>query len=646
MHKTFTGAIPHALLFKVIMIKTLVLLLLILCWEARADVHAQHLTLSHRHTGLGDVLQDVREQSGYSVFYDANYLKMARPVTVELADATLEQSLAAIFADQPFTYSIENRVIVITPKPAKRPGDGSGQIGHVNEEANLVLAYPTVTGRVTDSLGRPLAGASVRVLNAEGKRTMLQTKTDHDGYFELKHVPDDAQLEITYIGYVSQIVGVRPHQGTIILAISSSSILEVEVNAGYYTVKDRLRTGNIGSISSKDIERQPVTNPLATLHGRVPGLVITQSSGVPGSSFRVELRGRTAIDREITDDQPLFVIDGVPAAQNNGYLNQYTSALGYPTNSTTATIPGGLSPLNSLNPQDIERIEVLKDADATAIYGSRGANGVILITTKKGSGGRTDVFVNMSTGWSRASRTVDMMNTQQYLAMRREAFANDNVTMTPDNSFDLLVWDTTRYTDFKKLLIGGTAHTSSIQAGISGGNSLTQFRVSGAYQGETTVFPGDWVAKRLTTDANIQHRSIDERLHMALAVNYGSSNSDLPTDDYASAINITPNMQLWNEDGELSWEEGGYSYYSNPLAGLKNVYTVGTDNLNANLQLRYRVFPGVDLRSSFGYNTIRTDEHKTYAIGSQNPAYEREGSAYFASNRFNSWIWEPQADYR
>src|SRR5690606_29340931 len=145
---------------------------------------------------------------------------------------------------------------------------------------------------------------------------------------------------------------------------------------------------------------------------------------------------------------------------------------------------------NSLNPHDIESITVLKDADATAIYGSRGANGVILITTKKSSIGKAKFDVNAFSGVGKVTRTMELMNTQQYLAMRKEAFSNDEIEPNITNAADLLVWDTTRYTDWKNLLIGNTANYNNIQMGISGGSEVVQFRLSGGYNFESTVFPG------------------------------------------------------------------------------------------------------------------------------------------------------------
>ena len=145
--------------------------------------------------------------------------------------------------------------------------------------------------------------------------------------------------------------------------------------------------------------------------------------------------------------------------------------------------------MNFINPSDIESIEVLKDADATSIYGSQAANGAILITTKKGKAGSTSVNINAYTGVGAVTRNPPLLNTQQYLAMRHEAFANDAASPDPTYDYDLTFWDTTRYTNWEKVLLGNTAHYDDVQTSISGGNNNIQYLVAGGYHRETSVFP-------------------------------------------------------------------------------------------------------------------------------------------------------------
>ncbi len=189
----------------------------------------------------------------------------------------------------------------------------------------------------------------------------------------------------------------------------------------------------MASIKAAEIAKQPVNNPLLSLQGRVPGLFITQNNGFAGGEIKVRIQERNSINN---GNGPLYVVDGVPFPFNL----QGTSVLNV----------GSTNALYYINPADIASIDVLKDADATAIYGSRAANGAILITTKKGKEGAMRVEFNIQQGWKQVGRKLTLLNTPQYLEMRREAFKNDGIEPTEDNAPDLLLWDTTRFTDWQK----------------------------------------------------------------------------------------------------------------------------------------------------------------------------------------------------
>src|SRR5690606_24726580 len=157
---------------------------------------------------------------------------------------------------------------------------------------------------VVDSLGNPLAGASVRVLNADGERTTLQTTTDRDGYFELRNVPEEATIEISYIGYITQTLKAVPNIGQIALRLEPSALKEVEINAGYYTVKKREQTGNIARVTAEEIENQPIVSPLEALQGRVAGLEVQQRDGMPGNAPIIRIRGRNSLRED--GNYPLY----------------------------------------------------------------------------------------------------------------------------------------------------------------------------------------------------------------------------------------------------------------------------------------------------------------------------------------------------
>jgi hypothetical protein len=204
-----------------------------------------------------------------------------------------------------------------------------------------VLAV-TLSGSVLGEDGEPIGGATVT-----HKQSGKATATDKQGRFQLENVSDNTLLIVSSIGYQSKEVKASGASFLEIRLSISVSKLDETVVIAYGTTTNRLNTGSVSKVPGDEISKQPVSNPLAALEGRVPGMLVTQSTGLPGSAFKVQIRGRTALDLGLTDDEPLFVIDGIPFAPNNGYLNSLTSALGTPVNSVGVAIPGGLSPFNS-----------------------------------------------------------------------------------------------------------------------------------------------------------------------------------------------------------------------------------------------------------------------------------------------------------
>ncbi|HLV38548.1 SusC/RagA family TonB-linked outer membrane protein [Xanthomarina sp.] len=487
-----------------------------------------------------------------------------------------------------------------------------------------------VSGQITDGQ-TAISGASILV-----KNTVQGTVSDFDGRFELYAEKTDTLL-ISYLGYKPMELAVGNRRTiAVVLQEDATALGEVTINAGYYNTTERAKTGSIARMTTKEIETQPVTNPLAAMEGRMTGVDIVQTSGVPGSGFEVRIRGQNSI---MAGNAPLYIVDGVP-------FNEQT--LGS-RNSSGTIIPGGnISPLNAINPSFIESIEVLKDADATAIYGSRGANGVVLITTKKGQQSKTKFTINSSTGIANITQKRDLMNTEQYLDMRREAFENDGITAYPANAYDVNgTWDPNRYTDWQEELIGGTASTRQFMASVSGGSENTQFLLSGMYQNETTVFPGDFNYDRITFNSNIRHSSTDKKIQLDFSAGYTVEDNLLPGKDLTSdAYRLSPNApNLYNDDGSLNWEN---STWTNPLAQLEGKYTNQSNNLIANTVVSYNLFENFQVKLSAGYTNTKLEDHRIIPHTIYNPAYGLDSSvsqSYSHSGNRHSFIVEPQLNW-
>lgn len=604
-----------------LVMKLTIFFLITACLQVSAkSSNAQTVTFKGKDVPLEKVFAAIRQQTVFVFLYNDTLLKDAKPVTIDARHVSVMQLLDQVLKEQGLKYIVESRTIIVYKaiKPANPATD------------NILFLTPPfpVHVRVVDADGKMLAGASVT-----NKKTKASGITDAGGICRMNVSTGDV-LTISFVGFGAvehTIAGPSEDLIVIKLTPSLSPLDELQIVA-YGTTTRRLNTADISTVKAADIEKQPVGNPLAALEGRVPGLLISQSNGVPGSSFSVQIRGQNSLAQ---GSDPLFVVDGVPFAPNNTTMIGLSSSVG----------PNGLSPLNSINPSDIESIEVLKDADATSIYGSRGANGVILINTKKGKAGKTTFNANVYTGASVVTRTMDMMNTQQYLAMRREALKNDGVTPAVDNFPEGLAYDTGRYIDYKKYFFGGTSHTTDAQLSLTGGSGSTQFLMGGDFHNESTIYPGSMYDRRFSFHSNVSHASADKKLKASLSTNYVVDDNHLSHYDFAAALLTAPNMPApYDSAGNVVWEKNGATL-DHPEVNLLRSYTGNTSNLLGSLQVSYQLLPGLTLKADMGYNMVRLDETLLMPIKATNPTDATTGSAGFTTNVFKSWNVEPQAEY-
>jgi TonB-dependent starch-binding outer membrane protein SusC len=611
------------------------ILILAACMQVSANGITQTITLNVKNAPLEQVFKTIKKQTNYFFFYRAELLKDAKKVTVDAKNMPLQQVLDLCFKDQPFTYSISGKYITIIPKK-------NGPV-EFNVSSNLINI--DVRGRVVNENGDPIQASIIL------KGTKTGTTTNQNGEFRLSNVKEDAILVISGVGIEQKEFKLNGLSQIIItVKIAIKPLDEVQMIAYGQTTK-RFQTGNVTTIKGSDIEKQPVQNLLFALEGRVPGLFITQSSGLPGTGATVRIQGKNSI---ANGNDPLYVIDGVPYPSQ--LLPNLGKILGNSGQGSNGLTTNG-NPLSYINASDVESITILKDADATAIYGSRGANGVILIITKKGKAGRNLISVNYKAGWGKVTRKLDLLNRRQYLDMRYEAISNDGTSITDPNIYapDLLLWDTTISTDWQKELIGGTANYTNLQTTFSGGSENVQYLLSGSYNKETTVFPGDLSDRRGSFHFNINSTSINKKFSFQVSGNFLSDNNRLINQDLTqSALYLAPTApKIYNQDGTLNWatDQSGNETWSNPLAYLNSQYKNNTINLLGNINVSYQVLPFFNLKVSIGYNNIQTKEFVGIPSTLFNPIYlSRSGNsirrANHSNNGINSWIIEPQANYK
>ena len=595
--------------FKVfLMVKLTAVIILAGCLQLSAKSYGQHITLSKKNAELQGLFLDIFRQTGYYFIYKDDLLAGAKKVNINVRDADLQEVLDLCFQDQPLEYSISDHVIVVIKKQPALPYE--------------------ISGKVTNDKGEPLEGAAIMI-----RGTHKGTQTDIKGMFKIKTDNNNIELEISFTGYGTKIVKVQ--DGIFLsvqLLVSTNPFDQIEIIA-YGTTSKKLNTGDVSTVTAETIAEQPVSNPLTALEGRVSGLVINEQTGVPGGNISVQIRGKNSL---FNGNNPFYIIDGVPFTSTSINSNLIGSG-----------IKGGGNPMNNINPSDIESITILKDADATAIYGSRGANGVILITTKRGKAGKINLDLNVNSGAGKAARLMPMMNTSQYISMRDEAFINDSTSPDPTLDHDLKVWDTTRYTNWQKQLIGGQSSIINAQASISGGNANTQFIVSGTYYGTTTVFPGDFSDRKISGHIGFSQTSTDKKFHMSFSGNYVIDQNVLPVIDPTQAsFTIAPNAPFpFKPNGKLNWDNGLYG--DNPYQNLLQPYQSSTTNFISNATMSYELLSGLYVKSNFGYTKMQIDETSATPVSTINPSFGiTTGSASFGSHNISSWIVEPQLEYK
>ncbi len=594
--------------------KILVVLLTGACLQLSASGDAQGISLSVKNARLESVFKNVEEQSSFRFVYSREALELSNPVTIHVKNEGIENLLHLCFTGQPLSYTRDGKFVIVKISTDKK---------------KVEEIFHDVRGRVVNEAGEALEGITVLI-----KGTSKMAITNSNGLFSFKDIEAGDILIISGAEIELMEVKVNEKNEVLIKVKSKVNLLNETIIKGYYSTSKLLNTGSVSKISSKEIASQPVSNVLSALQGRAPGLLITQSSGIPGSSFQIRVRGQNSIAQ---GNDPFIIIDGVPFAPNNTNLNQVGAAFTFSGN--------GLSPLSTINPSDIESIEILKDADATAIYGSKGANGVILITTKKGQAGKTKIDLNYYSGFSKITRHVKLLNTQQYVQMRKEAFSNDGVIPTAANAYDILVWDTTRYTDFIKELIGGTAETIDAQLSVSGGSEQTQFMLSNGFHHETTVYPGEMSDRRASLHFTMNHNSIDKKFNLNFKSSFSNGRNNIIVSDLAKSINMAPNLpELYDSSGNLNWSKGGFTF-SNPYAFLRQTYVAKTENFLANAIISYKVSKDLNFKNSIGYNTIYVNDKSITPISSKNPATNPTGSSQFGSTSIKNFSVEPQLQY-
>jgi len=438
------------------------------------------------------------------------------------------------------------------------------------------MAQRTITGSVTDAEnGEPLIGATVLVVG-----TSTGSVTDIDGSYSIDVSDDDTQLEFSYTGYTAKTVDIGS-SNRIDVVLSPGETLEEVVVVGYSSVRKRDLTGSVTSLGEKDFNKGLVVAPDQLIQGKAPGVQILNNSGQPGAQTTVRIRGNTSIR---AGNDPLFVVDGVQLTGNSSKPGTNAGDLG-------ATPPS--NPLNFLNPNDIENIQVLKDASATAIYGSRGANGVVIITTKRGRTGEPRISLNTSVGFSGVLREYPVLSADEY----RNALNQYGITGGDfGNSVDA----------FDEITRTGVVNNHSFA--ISGGGENSQYRISVGFFDQEGILKGN-ALQRVSTNINGNFTLLNnDRLKIDYNLIAARTDEDAPsvTTDAGFRGSLIGNALQWNPTAALYNDDGSpvidppFGDFVNPVA-LIDAFSdeVETTDLIASIAPSYEILDGLTYKVQY-----------------------------------------------
>ncbi|QHW01181.1 SusC/RagA family TonB-linked outer membrane protein [Spirosoma endbachense] len=587
------------------------------------DLLNRSVTVEVEQRELKVVLSQLEKMAKVRFSYVPSLIR-DRKVSLTAQNQPLEEVLNKLLRPLHIQYAVSGGYIILNRESnsgTDHPSAGSAN-ANSSDMASMVTAMPedeTISGKVSDEKGQGLPGVSVVV-----KGTTRGTTTDTDGNFRLAVPSKGTALVFSFVGYLPQEVTVGAQNVIAITMQPDDKTLSEVVVVGYGTQKKADVTGAIASISSTAITQAATPDATGALQGRVPGAVVVKNVGKPGSGYSISIRGTSSIGGSNlpSSNSPLYVIDGIPTT----------------------------SGLNDLNPADIEKIDILKDASATAIYGSRGAKGVVIVTTKRGKSGKTTLSYDAYVGARVPVHLPNMFTGPEYVAFRTAMFQaqgkdvsrNNTTFFTPEQWANI---DAGKFTDWPNLILkNGLQMNHNITA--SGGDDKTRFAISaGLLQENGNVSPESF--KRYSLRGNVD-RQINDRWRTGLNLYLVQSLQDLGSSEaLRSAYRLPPITNPYDANGNLTFRVYGTNSVTNPVFDQENELRQNR-NLRAfgNLYVQFQPTAELTLKSSISPNlsTARSGSYygplSKQSLGGSVPT---EG-IYSNSEQF-TWVLDNQATY-
>lgn len=555
------------------------------------SVHKNQFSLQVEAAKLVDIFKDLEASTGYTFRYSDDVSKDQSEFNYDLVNKPLNDLLTLVSEDAHLEYKIDDKSVSIRK-----------------------VSDIKVSGRVVDQeSGEPLLGVAILV-----KKSPKGTVTDIDGTFEI-YCPSNAVLQVSYLGYESHSVSVANNSNIEIALSQGSQMLNEFVVVGYGTQKKRDLTGSVNSSDSESIEKSGAVDPAGAIQGKFAGVDIVRNNSRPGNSYSINIRGVNSIDYS---NEPLFVIDGI--LSNSGMAD--------------------------INPADIERIDILKDASATAIYGARGANGVVIVTTKRGKDGVSRINYQGSIGIVKATNLPNMYTGRNYVDFYTELFENQGKDTSRDNKkfFTSGEWeniDNGIYYNWPKLISRNgiqTSHTVS----MTGGNENSKYSISLGYLNNEGV-EAPQQQKRYTMRLNLDH-NVNSWAQIGGSGYYTHTINKLGANDaIRSAYNLQPTESAFDSEGNRLFWPSSSAKYPNPLFDLEN--DINENYVNrflGNFFLKIKPTKELELKSSLSaeYKNTNTGQYRgTYT--NANNGTSKPTAKYDNNTKFD-WVWDNTINFK
>ncbi|PPK99351.1 TonB-linked outer membrane protein, SusC/RagA family [Parapedobacter indicus] len=592
--------IPQSTLYQLCIpvIMRLTVILFVLSMHASVWASAQKITLQLRSVPLETVFQELTRQTGYYFLFDADAVTRSPKVDVTCKNATIQEVLNQCIGGLPLTYTIEEKSVVISrASRSKMP--------------TVQPQQRVISGRITTANGEPLEGVTI-----SWKQSQRSVISDRTGRYQVTVPIGETTLVFTMVGYTRAERSIGQASTVDVVLQQAIDDLEEVVVIGYGTVRKSDLTGAVATISEQDVKATPVVDFGRALQGRAPGVLVTQNAGNPGSPATIRIRGTGSVN---AGNDPLYVVDGFPT-----------------------------SSINTLNPADIESIEILKDASSTAIYGSRGSNGVVIVTTKRGKVDQNEIAFESYYGIQRVRHTIPLLNSLQYAEFINDARVNGGGTAYFDGSsperprpeqIDI-------NTDWQEQVLR-TAPLQQYQLMLTGGESKTRYAISGnIYSQEGIIDRSSF--KRYTLRTNID-RELSKYVAIGLNLTGSMTNGQAAHSQIGggsnagvmnAAINYAPVFSVFNEDGSYYRDQGPLNgnLVDNPVGIAREITdkTLG-NRIFANAFADVKLWEGLTLRTSLGGNleNVKNNYYVTRNIGL---GMGTNGVARVSANMGREWL--------